>query len=62
MKTEEYIGKKVRIKGDHPHAGETGTVLRFHEFMGIKINALVVKVKDGGEFAVFDTNNLQILK
>ena len=61
--TKEWIDKKVYIKdkSGHPHAGETGVVVRGDIAKATNKFGLVVK-GDVNEFFVFNTTLLQVLE
>jgi len=58
----QIIGKRVKIKKGHPHAGEKGTITEFHQRVGILGKpGFVVKGDNGDEFFVFNGNELMYL-
>lgn len=61
MSAQDYVGKRVTIIGDHPHAGESGVVDRVEIANLIRKEGLVVKLDDGwSECFVFSVTNLMV--
>lgn len=56
-----FVGRRVLIRGDHPHAGKSGTVDRI-EFVGVVSKwGFVVKFDDGEDGFVFNGKHWRII-
>jgi len=55
---ENFVGKKVRLQGKHPHAGELGETVRVEIPKGFDMPAMVVKLESGEECFVFDNTDI----
>lgn len=62
---DDVIGKRVKVVGDHPHAGETGTIIEV-KVTAFGVPGFVVKLEDCPhgieECFVFKAANLQSVK
>lgn len=58
-----FVGRSVRIIGDHPHSGETGVVSRIEATLagpGLRVS-LDNYVHGTQEYFVFKTTNLKLI-
>jgi hypothetical protein len=58
-----FIGKRIKIIGDHPWEGETGKLVAEEREVGLfKKPAFRVRLDNGIECFVFSTKNILFLK
>lgn len=58
---EQNIGKRILVKGNHPHSGKTGTVARVEIAGLIGEKGMVVDFDDGLSGFVFLNHTYKIL-
>jgi hypothetical protein len=58
---KQFIGRKVLIVGDHPHADKTGTVDRVECARAIGKWGFVVELEDGQSCFVFSGKEWRVL-
>jgi hypothetical protein len=54
MASKPEVGERVRLRGDHPWAGYSGTVARFEAVSGVR--APIVRLDNGMEVFVFEAS------
>jgi hypothetical protein len=59
---ERFLGCRVLIRGDHPHAGEVGTVARVEMARATRKWGFVVELDDGGGCFVFKGEHWQVIR
>lgn len=58
---KQFIGKRVLIVGDHPHANKTGTVDRIEWIWTLEKWGFVVNLDDGQSCFVFNGREWRVL-
>lgn len=59
---DNVIGRRVVINRGHPHAGETGTIIKFYPVVGITGKpGFEIKADEGDNFFVFSSNEVTYL-
>lgn len=56
---ENYIGKKVKIIGSHPHSGVIGRGVSFDKIDGCAEPGLLVENNNGLRFRVFHSSEVE---
>jgi len=60
MQLKDFIGKKVKVIGDHPHKGKYGAAVEIKHPEGCEKPGLVI-IGDA-DFMVFDVEDIEIVE